>query len=565
MNIGFFVKRRWVTLIIVFAAIFLTMHKYISDKKVFYKAEALLIFRGNRVSFSPEAAIKILKEEDFLKKAAKKIPEVNKTILKKELQLKLDGDDLLSISLTLQDPQVAKDCVNIVSTLFVDERLEKVKSFKQENAKNLSSLSNNIERLQHEVAASQRSLRNQKEGNIEHDKRRAELQNRLNELEIEKADLLKVFTHQHPDVVTISGSMEILSSQLSQAPDNSSKYDALEAQIENSKMRLSQKQREYQQLYDSYSKMQEPWRVELREEAALPFQPIGRKRSWYYSWGLPIAFLMSILAAFVLELIDRKVYTKEEAQKRLKVPVIAQINKVILINKKNGQRLKKQLLLPTKSFTQTTKRFEQLYTFLKVDTFKGDIDKKSILVTSADKKTGKSFVAANLALAAAKNGNKVLLVDANFRFPAMDMVFNFQKESKGLTDLLRGNAKHKDVVRNLTDLLLAGSLKLKEDQLKGLDNLKILLPGSKIENPLGILGAKELGALFKELSQAYGLLIIEGPAIGNYPDTLNMVSCIDSLLLVARRKKTSYPLLNSVIAQTKKIDGPLAGLVLTHV
>jgi len=565
MKIAYFIKRRWFIFIVVFLIASVFIYKNIDEQKVYYRAEATLVFRGDSSDFNPEALAKRLREESFIRKVAEELKSTNRTIIKNNLETEIEGNNLLHLAVILQDPQKAKDLINATSDLLIKERSAEIERIAREKASKLGKLSGAIERLQHELATSQRSLRNLKESNLEYDKRRIDLERRLNELKLKEADLLKVFTSQHPDVIAISDSIEVLDSQLDEMPSNLPKYSKLEAGIESAKAGFSRKQKSYQELYESYSKMQEPWRAEIRKSAALPKKPIGRTRLWYYMWAVPALFLLSLLVAIIFELTDRKIYTKKEVQNYFKVPVIAEIGKVSIVTKKNAQNIKKQLLSLGKSSLKIAKKFEQLYTFLKVDTCKGDISNKSIFIASAEEKAGKSFLAANLALAAARNGNKVLLIDANFRTPSIDKIFNFQTDTKGLTDLLRGNAKPKDAVRNLTDLLLAGGLKLKEDELRGLDNLKILLPGSKIENPLSLLEKKELGDLFKALSKDYGILIIEGPSIKDYPDTLNMITSVDSLLLVARKKKTRYPSLNSVITQIKKIDAPLTGLVLTNV
>jgi len=114
-------------------------------------------------------------------------------------------------------------------------------------------------------------------------------------------------------------------------------------------------------------------------------------------------------------------------------------------------------------------------------------------------------------------------------------------------------------------MLLSGSINLKEEELKGLDNLKILLAGTKVENPLGLFGVKELSVLFRELSENYGLIIIDSGSVSGYPDTLNLIPMADALLIVARKGRTTYSTASKTIAKLRKINGSLTGLIFSCV
>jgi len=555
------------TIGIVFLLLSFFVYNIVNKKEQFFKSESALVFIGESGSFHAGVEAKRMKERDFLNDISKAIPNLDTDTLEQGLSLNLTDRDTLSITFISQSAQLAKKAVDSVSSSFVSERASKLESLKREKKNSLQQLSANIENLQRSLGTTQKKLRDLKAQNVESDKRRLDLHQRLSSLRLKRDELLKVFTDKHPDVVSARDQIDTIAAQIGDLPDSSSTYEDLRIKIERSQRIVSAKEKEYQQLYDTYKEAGEPWRVAVKKEATFPSGPIGRERSWYYLYGFLSSLLIAILCGFVLEVTDKRIYTRQEAEQLLKIPVIAEIDKPILLKgkKSNAIRLRKSLLSTDRRSKNTTKRFEQLYTFLKVDPLKGDIDKKVILIVSADDASGKTFVAANLALAAVHNGNRTLLVDANFRFPSLDMIFDFKKEAKGLSDILRGSAKDKEVVRNLTDLLLTGSVKLKEEQLGGLDNLKILSSGSKIDKPLGILGDKDLSKCLKELTDAYGILIIESVGIKSYPDTLNIAPLADAVLLIARRQKATYPLLKNTISQLKKINAPLIGLVLTDV
>lgn len=539
----------------------------ISLKGVLYKAEARIAFVGKGGVPSREIEAGKIKEEECLKKVSERIPEMDISSLRENLSLEFEKGDILKLSFISPDPALARDVVNTASNLFLKERGDIVEIATKERKAKLENLEKQINILKYNLNSSKKKLRDSRQKNAEMDKRRGDLQNWLAGLELQKAELLKIFTEKHPEVVNITYRIESIQSQLEQMPDNIPAYNKFAAEAEEWDSTLSSKQKEYEELRDSFRNMEDDWHAELVERAWLPSKPMGKQKIWYYRWGFLAVFLISLLCSIVVETADMRIYTGEEAQRQLKLPVIAEIDKVVFERKRKFKGLGsgEKVLFNYSAHPHQLRRYEQLYTFLKLDVFKGDLDKKAILITSAEPNTGKTFIACNLALAAAKNGEKVLLIDANFRYPSVHRLFGFPDDTKGISDVLRGSLNYKEVVKNLSDLLLTGGLKLGEEEVRGFDNLRILLSGTKVATPLRLLEARELTELFKQLSQNYGLLIIDTNALRGYADTFNIITSVNALLLVVRRGKTTYPVLQDVISQIKKINGTLTGLVFSHV
>jgi len=524
------------------------------------------MFVGTEGTFSPERGARRLKEDEFLKQASAKLGGHSIGYITDNLELKFKQYGSLSISFISEDPKEATDIVNLLSGNFIEERKITVEESTKKEQDILKSLSDDILRLETNLSVAEKNLRDLKQKHLGSDQRRKDIIAQINETQIAYQQLSKIFTDRHPDVVNAKNKIDVLGSQLKEIPDMGSEYSRMEKIIESERSKLKLKKNEYQKIYDQLKTQPEPWRVELVKDAAVPKEPIGISRRFYYSLGIGLSLFAAFIFCLLLELADTRIHTKEEAEIKLGIPVIADIGKVSTIrtSKKSIPGLAKKLMSNV-FLMPAIKKIEQIYTYLKVDTFKGDISNKSILITSADPKSGKSFIAYNLALICAKNGEKVLLIDANFHNPALGAIFNLDRRNAGLSDLLRGSCTQKESIRNMTDLLLSGTLKLKDKHITGLDHLKILLSGSKVENPFSLLGLSETKELFKELSEKYGMIIIDSAGIKQFPDVLNLVSIVDSALLVVKTHRSKYTTVKEIVKKIQSIKIRYMGIILANV
>src|SRR4030095_6098603 len=102
----------------------------------------------------------------------------------------------------------------------------------------------------------------------------------------------------------------------------------------------------------------------------------------------------------------------------------------------------------------------------------------------------------NLALTMAQNGQKTLLVGANLRRPSIYRVFGIEREP-GLTDLLVGNARWRDCIRSVADMLM-GRFEMEDIMAApGLDNLHIIEAGPLPANPSELLSTSAMTEILR--------------------------------------------------------------------
>ncbi len=147
---------------------------------------------------------------------------------------------------------------------------------------------------------------------------------------------------------------------------------------------------------------------------------------------------------------------------------------------------------------------------------------QSLVVTSASPAEGKSFTAANLALAQSHlENNLTLLADFDFRRPVVHSLFQVPR-SPGITDYLRGKADLHEIVKRIE-----GS------------NLCIMPAGEAVLNPLELLNLPEVKGLIDRLPTVFNWVILDTPPLLFAADANLLSTLSHGLLLVVRMGVTT--------------------------
>ena len=141
----------------------------------------------------------------------------------------------------------------------------------------------------------------------------------------------------------------------------------------------------------------------------------------------------------------------------------------------------------------------------------------TVVVTSPSPAEGKSFAAANLALAESHlAGNLTLLCDFDFRRPVLHNLFQVER-TPGATDYLLGHAPLSACMRRIL-----GS------------NLYVMPAGGAVKNPLELLNLREVKMLFQELPKTFNWIILDSPPLLFSADANLLGTLTDGTILVIR-------------------------------
>jgi capsular exopolysaccharide synthesis family protein len=178
---------------------------------------------------------------------------------------------------------------------------------------------------------------------------------------------------------------------------------------------------------------------------------------------------------------------------------------------------------------------------------------RSVVVTSAGPAEGKTLTASNLALALARSGKQVLLVDGDLRRPSIHTTFGIPNAG-GLADLL-------ELVQDPT-FELPAHRPVPGVVPSGVPNLSLLPAGEQPPNPSELLGAAPTAGFVAELGRRFDIVVIDTPPVGPVTDAQLLGAYADGVVLVVRSGQTHRTGLRGALEALRHAGRPILGIVL---
>ena len=178
-----------------------------------------------------------------------------------------------------------------------------------------------------------------------------------------------------------------------------------------------------------------------------------------------------------------------------------------------------ELITATTPFSSVSESFRSIRSQL-IRRFEQDNERRAVAVVSADTGDGKSFVAANLAIAFSQLGRRTLLIDADMRSPRLHKVFGIDN-SRGLSSILSGRLSAR-ILTPVTDL----------------PSLFVLPVGVAPPNPLELLESPAFGLLIRELLGKFDHVIVDSPSAMSGADAGVIAARCGAFVSVARQGRT---------------------------
>lgn len=254
------------------------------------------------------------------------------------------------------------------------------------------------------------------------------------------------------------------------------------------------------------------------EEALVPVAPVAPRKAVNLAAGGLVGILLALATAFVLEALDGSIKTVKAAREVLGYTLLGVIpsfdrSRKNIISDDDSEQSIPAIVVRDAPCSPVSEAYRMLQANLKF--LSSDKQLKVVVVTSSLPQEGKSTVSANLAVAMAQSGCRVLLVDADLRRPRQRQIWDLLNEI-GLSNVLIGQAELRTAIKEV------------------MPSLHVLTAGAIPPNPGNLLDSKHMATLIKNFPDSYDFVIIDTPSLSSAADAPILGKMADGILLVVR-------------------------------
>ena len=283
--------------------------------------------------------------------------------------------------------------------------------------------------------------------------------------------------------------------------------------------------------------------AQIIERARVPGSPVSPHKVRNAILAVLLGLTLGLFAALFRHRLDIRFNGPSELQKELGAPVLAAVPHVSEWRKAHEP----SVVLRSAPRSPIAEVYRTLATNLRYIASEQGI--RVVLVTSSVRGEGKTTTAANLAVAIAQSGKRVIAVSADLRRPRLDRFFDIPKQglfaapNDGLVDAITGAKSFGQVIHE-----------------SGIPNLRIIGSGPKPSDPAALLGGDRMVGFFASLRalEDCDFVVVDTPPVLAVADASVMVPHVDSVLLVLDARHTT----RTELAQTKaQLDNAGASMV----
>jgi len=355
-------------------------------------------------------------------------------------------------------------------------------------------------------------------------------------------------------LTVLQGRLEELHQLRTEAQAKKADLERARAQYERAKNIRDERRNRLDEIKASIEKLEvllqspETAKVQFVAPALVPLDVSSPKWYFYFPGGTVLGLMLAVGLAFLLELLNDLVRTPSDVSRYLHIPLLGIIPDAAEDDDVSGVDLCH--VVDEAPYSVISESYRRLRTNLRLS--QAGRSAKVILVSSSMPGEGGTSTAANLAMTLVLESTKVLLIDANFRKPHLQMAFpraaganSDQMRTYGLSTLLKGLCSYQDAKRAST-----------------LDGLDIIDAGQVPSNPTELLGSPQMQQFLDDRRKEYDYIVIDGPPTLLVSDTKILASFVDGTILVFNAGMTSRGAALRTIRELRQVNAKVIGCVL---
>jgi polysaccharide biosynthesis transport protein len=285
-------------------------------------------------------------------------------------------------------------------------------------------------------------------------------------------------------------------------------------------------------------------------------------------FGFVLGLFTAVGLAFLRDALDRRVRSAEEIAGRLQLRLLGRVPRP-----PRSARRADELVMLEEPESPHAEAFRMLRMSLEFVTARGPRESGSmsqrvqlrsggqrcrrVMVTSAVEGEGKSTTVANLAVAFALAGRRVILVDLDFRRSSLHRFFALSGKT-GLSDVVHGSAELSHVIKGVN---LDGSARGKGGASSG--TLRVVPFGTPVPHAADASFTLGLEQVLEQLADEADLVLIDTPPLLRVGDALALTTYVDGLLVVTSLRAIRPPMLDELRRVLTECPVTKLGFILT--
>ncbi|MEZ4468547.1 MAG: polysaccharide biosynthesis tyrosine autokinase [bacterium] len=393
-------------------------------------------------------------------------------------------------------------------------------------------------------------------------------------LENERDELLKKYLDKHPDVLTanrkikrvqealtveVAGIKQSLQRKLDVAARAEQRLASEVESLEQDARAMHTKERRYQELSTAVdSKKELLAQVELRlkeaelqadsrannvriiDKALTPSVPVSPRLMLNLAVALLISLVGGFGLAFLVEQLDSTVKSQEQLERDFGLTFLGVIPRAAASIKNTDRYI---LENPTSTAAECVRTVRTNLLFMAPER-----ELRTMLVTSAGPREGKTSTCVNIGATMAYAGSRVLLVDSDLRRPRLHRIFDMTND-RGLTNLIL------DASVNVADMV----------QPSGVEGMDVMCSGPLPPNPAELLQTKGFRRTLERLKDSYDRVIFDSPPVVAVTDAQVLGMQLDGALLVVRAGQTTREMLRKARRLLSDVNVHILGALLNSI